>query len=73
MFWGFQKIEYFDYFEIVDIILVSSQNWTIFGGNFYTLQALCLKVKVHNWNSFFFFFFFFFFGGGGWGVRGRGC
>ena len=34
-FWGFQKNEYFLGYEgFVDIILGSSQNWTIFRGNF---------------------------------------
>ena len=36
IFWGFQKNEYFFWYEdFVDIFLGSSQNWTIFRGHFY--------------------------------------
>ena len=36
-FGGFQKNKYFlGYKDFVDIFLVSSQNWTIFRGQFYT-------------------------------------
>ena len=34
--WGFQKNEYFlGYEDLVDILLGSSQNWTIIRGHFY--------------------------------------
>ena len=35
-FWGFQKNEYYlGYEDFIDILLGSSQNWTIFRGYFY--------------------------------------
>ena len=48
-FWGFQKNEYFLGCEdFVDDILGSSQNWTMFRGQFYALLGAFLKVKVQN-------------------------
>ena len=56
------------YDETVDILRGPSQNWTIFGSYFLTLNilGLFLKVKIQNWNIFYFIylFFFFFLGGG---------
>ena len=45
----------------------SSQNWTIFGGHFYTFKGFS-KGQGTDLEDFFFFFFFFG-GGGGGGVK----
>ena len=35
IFWGFQENDFLEYEDFVDLLLGSSQSWTIFRGHFY--------------------------------------